>query len=134
MTQEQDELQILALLREYNRAIDAGDDAAWAATFIANGIFHHPARDWNGTEQLREFCATRTAGFKEAPLTDMRHWNDAIDILISGDEAKVTCDLAVIGKKRETGKATLAAWGKYDDRLVRCDGNWRFTSRALVLA
>lgn len=134
MTTEQDKLEILTLMREYNRAIDAGEDAQWAATYIQDGVFRHPARTWQGTDELRTFCASRTAGLDKAPLTDMRHWNDAIDITVSGDEATVTCDLAVIGNSRETGKPTLAATGSYRDRLVRRDGAWRFVERALVLS
>lgn len=133
MTQVHEELGILALLREYNRAIDAGEGEAWAATFVPEGIFHHPARDWVGAEELRKFCVLRAAGFEKAPLVDMRHWNDAVAIRISGDEATVTCDLAVIGNCRETGKPKLAARGAYTDRLVRRDGAWRFASRKLVL-
>src|SRR5260221_10707300 len=53
-------LEILALYAEYNRSIDAGDSSAWACTFIQEGVFHHPAQDFAGREQLeRDRKSTR---------------------------------------------------------------------------
>ncbi len=73
-------LEILALYAEYNRSIDAGDSSAWACTFIQEGVFHHPAQDFAGREQLESFVKERTSKMAMHSCIEQRHWNDAISL------------------------------------------------------
>ncbi|HEX7914085.1 MAG TPA: isochorismatase family protein, partial [Paraburkholderia sp.] len=86
-TNARDELEIRALYIAYNRAIDSGDAAGWAATFVDDGNFHHPARTWSGQGELCEFVQRRGARLSDDPIADQRHWNDAITVTLNGDRA-----------------------------------------------
>lgn len=129
-----DETAIRELYARYNRAIDCGDAEVWADTFVKSGIFHHPARDWSGHDELRRFIVERTAGFATHPVADQRHWNDAHAIAISGDHATCTCDLLVSGRQRSDGSLMALATGHYSDVLERTEDGWKFSRRRLTLS
>jgi len=131
---EEDEIAIRGLYARYNLAIDHGDPEEWAGTFVQSGIFHHPARDWSGHDELRRFIVERTAGFESHPVADQRHWNDALTITISGKRAICTCDLLVSGRQRSDGTLTALATGHYADVLERTDEGWKFLERRLTLS
>jgi hypothetical protein len=126
-----DRLEILALYAEYNRTIDAGDSSAWACTFIEEGVFHHPAQDFAGREQLKRFIKERTSKMAAHLCIDQRHWNDAISLKGTESEATGSCLLLVAGRRRDTGKPEVVARGRYVDDLVKVASGWRFRCRTL---
>lgn len=134
MTEAESKLAILDLYNRYNHSIDHGEIDGWCNTFVDDGVFDHPARRWEGREALCEFVTSRTNSFDKTPLREMRHWNDAINICINGDKAQASCDLLVSGVDRTTGKAAIAAVGRYEDVLVHSIDGWRFFTRKLVIA
>lgn len=134
MISAEDRLAITALYAEYNRAIDTGEAHAWAATFIGGGIFHHPARIWTGSEDLRRFVIERNDKIAIGPIVDQRHWNDPVALDGHGDVATGACALLVSGVERDGGRAVVVARGHYADRLMRTAQGWRFAERRLTVA
>ena len=126
-----DRLEILALYAEYNRSIDAGDSSAWACTFIQEGVFHHPAQDFAGREQLESFVKERTSKMAMHLCIEQRHWNDAISLEGTEREASGSCFLLVAGRRRDTGKPEVIVRGRYVDDLVKVDSGWLFRRRTL---
>ncbi|MBB1632495.1 MULTISPECIES: nuclear transport factor 2 family protein [Cupriavidus] len=128
-----DKLEIIALYAAYNRAIDGGDAAAWARTFVENGVFEHPMRGYRGTTQLEGFVLERTEKLATHPVAHQRHWNDALRLDGDGGIATGTCDLIVAGVKRDTAAPLVLASGSYRDELVKVGTEWRFSKRTLQL-
>ena len=121
-----DRLEIQDLLARYNYAIDAGDAGAWAATFVADGVFTSGGRTQSGTRELQAFAAdfaTRLPG--------SRHWNTNVIIEGDGDQATMRCYLQLL-KTGGGEPATIVTTAKYEDTLRRVDGAWRFVSRTVV--
>lgn len=129
----QTHLQILALYAEYNRTIDAGDVSGWLATFLSDGVFYHPTRDYVGHAELRAFIANRSAQLGTHALTQLRHWNDTIVLTSSAARVSGTCQVVVVGVARDTNRPEVLARGRYEDSLVREGGSWYFNERRLQL-
>lgn len=128
-----DHLAILTLYAAYNRAIDCDDDEGWAATFVADGVFAHPARIWRGTNELRRFIVERKER-SGSPLANQRHWNGVITLQRERNQILGACDLIVTAQARESGGTTILAQGFYTDQLVDTPVGWRFAQRTLQLA
>ncbi|MCI0148827.1 isochorismatase family protein [Paraburkholderia sediminicola] len=133
LTSEREYVEIHTLYAAYNQAIDSGDADGWAATFVEDGTFHHPSRAWRGREELHRFVEKRSTKLLEDPITDQRHWNDAIKITFFGTRATVSCDLLVVGTLRSNGSSAIAARGRYEDTLVKSTDGWRFVERRLTV-
>ncbi len=119
-----DRLEILELAARYNHAIDSGDGKGWAATFTPDGVFETSRGATTGTAALAQFAetfATRMAG--------SRHWNDNHVIEGDGDEATHRCYLQLLRTGEQAG---IISTGRYDDRLRRVDGAWRFVHRTVL--
>ena len=134
MTSTTDEAQIRALYAAYNDAIDAGKADDWADTFVMDGVFRHPLRDWAGRAELRQFVTERWEKIADGPIREQRHWNDAVQLDVFGDTARGHCDLLVSGIDSSVSRAVVVAQGRYSDRLVRTPLGWRFTERHLIVS
>ena len=60
-----------------------------------------------------------------------RHLAVNLELDVDGDRATGVVDFMFWGRDRE-GKAKLMFLGRYDDRLVRTDGTWRFERREIT--
>jgi len=60
-----------------------------------------------------------------------RHLAVNVEVDVDGDEASAVVDFMFWARDRE-GKAKLMFLGRYDDRLVRTDGGWRFARREIA--
>jgi len=60
-----------------------------------------------------------------------RHLAVNVEVDVDGDEASAVVDFMFWARDRE-GKAKLMFLGRYDDRLVRSDGGWRFARREIA--
>jgi hypothetical protein len=74
-----------------------------------------------GKEALRQFASARQPGVNI-------HLSSNAVISVEGDEASVKSYVVVIGPQDNPG-VRLA--GRYNDRLRRVEGQWRFASRQL---
>ena len=123
MSLTDDIIAIQQLLARYNRAADAGDADAFAATFTDDGETVTPDATRRGREALME--AARTVPQR---IPGIRHWvtNHVVDV--DGDEASATVYVMVVVAGGAEGPQ-VAATGKYRDRLRRTPDGWRFTRR-----
>jgi hypothetical protein len=122
MTTEDHEA-IRELLHRSCQYADAADTEGWLSLYLDEGsldmgMLRPPMK---GKKVLREFASARQPG---ASL----HLSSNAVISVDGDDASVQSYVVVIGPK-EDPHVRLA--GRYDDRLRRVDGEWRFVSRTL---
>jgi hypothetical protein len=129
----QDHLDILDLYSRYNLSIDSGDADAWADCFIWDGHFHHPAKTWSGSAELRRFVEERTSRVRSSNTPIQAHWNNSI--AITGDERTATgsCELMVVGTPIDGGCAQILARGRYADNVGKSALGWQFSERRLTL-
>jgi hypothetical protein len=113
---------IRQLTARYGRASDNNDVEAWLRCFTEDGVFRRAdtGRSWRGRDELADmFCSYPIVG---------RHVATDFLIDVTGDLAHQSCYLLFLDKER---RFRLHMFGVYDDKLVRRDGLWRFTERAL---
>ncbi|MGI9625070.1 MAG: nuclear transport factor 2 family protein [Acidimicrobiales bacterium] len=121
-----DIIAIQQLLARANTAVDAGDGAAYAACFTADGVLDAgEAGRFSGTEEI----AAAGGSFATA-IPGLRHWvnNHAIDV--DGDRATATVYVVVV---LAGAPPTLSGSGIYRDHMVRTDHGWLFESRMPVM-
>ncbi len=116
-----DIVEILQLAARYNHAIDYGDPEAWAGTFSEDGVFNGGPEPVTGHEALAQF-----AGGFETRMGGARHWTNNHVVDGDGDDATHSCYLNLIQTK-DGGSSVIT--GRYDDKLRKVDGQWRFTER-----
>lgn len=133
MFSNDDRLEIIALYRAYNDAIDAHDAAGWSRLFSEGGRFVHPARLYEGEQELAGFVIERAKRLAETIGETQRHWNDRIDISGDGATATGSCDLLVVTRPDDGGMIKVVATGRYEDRLAKQAGAWCFIERRLTV-
>ena len=117
----EDRLDIMQLAARYNQAIDGGDARTWVATFTPDGTFEAGEMKFAGAEELEAFAR----GFP-AQVPNARHGTNNRRIEGDGDEATLSCYLHLM---RVGDGAETVLTGRYDDRLHKVDGEWKFTHR-----
>jgi hypothetical protein len=112
----QDYIDIQQLYARYNWAIDAGDVEGYVALYTPDGSFN----TFTGADGLRTFMKGRQPGTR-------RHWNSNLVITPSpeGASGKVYLLLVDVGAKPPTNSSAA----RYEDRLVKTTGGWRFKKR-----
>ena len=122
-----DERAVLAALAEYAHALDGHDVDRWVATFTSDGLFevrydgrtvHREA----GHAELRRWATAAPPGGSR------RHLLADPLVTLDGDDAHVTSCWTLL-ERGPDGRPVVGAFGRYDDRLVKRDGVWRFASR-----
>jgi uncharacterized protein (TIGR02246 family) len=122
----EDVVAIQQLCARYNRAVDTGDGAGFAAMFRDGGTLNGRGTI-AGREALAAF-ATKAA----ASLASPHHVVTNVVVDGDGDTAKVTAYLQVWANVGEAGTPALITTGQYMDDLVREDGVWLFASRVFT--
>jgi 3-phenylpropionate/cinnamic acid dioxygenase small subunit len=118
-----DRAEIAALLDRHQLCIDLRDDDGYAAVYTEDGSYESPFAAARGTAQLVEMMARlHASGF----TSGKRHFSGPSLITIDGDRA--TAVSSWWAADTQPGP-TLFATGRYDDELVRVDGNWRIARR-----
>jgi uncharacterized protein (TIGR02246 family) len=126
----EDRLMINDLFVRYTTALDAGDVDTIVDCFTADAVLDSPAVGiHSGRAAIRAF-AERFARFREAG-SQLRHMITNLAVETDGDEARATCYL--LNLITRDGKSELLAPGRYECRLVRDGGTWRFTHRRVIL-
>ncbi|HEV8296528.1 MAG TPA: nuclear transport factor 2 family protein [Acidimicrobiales bacterium] len=114
---------IRQLTARYNLAFDEREVESWLACFTADGQveFVDSWRVIRGHDELRQVIET----------TDNtgRHTTTDFIVEVHGDQAFQRCQLTELGI--DNGHAVVRRYGRYEDRLRREDGVWRFESRRL---
>jgi 3-phenylpropionate/cinnamic acid dioxygenase small subunit len=125
----EDREQIRELYARYAHTVDFERYGEWVECFTESGIFESPIfGQHKGPEGLRKF----TALYKESQGgAQVRHVMSNVTFTIDGDSATGSCYLSYYHCK--DGKVALAALGRYEDRLRKVNGEWRFEHRKVVL-
>lgn len=119
----EDRAAIQDLLYQYCHYADAADTDGWLSLYVEDGSLDMgmggPPID--GKEALRGFASARRPGVG-------LHLCANPVISVDGDEATAASYVVVLGGNDDP-KVRLA--GRYEDRLRKVDGQWRFISRRL---
>jgi hypothetical protein len=128
------EQAIARTLHLYCTHMDDADASAWAELFTEDGIYEtrYPDsmearnRSTQGRGALVEYVTRRGRSL-------MRHcvFTPVVEF-IARDAAVVNSTWMVV--REGVGAATIPAYGRYLDRMVRCeDGHWRFAHRIATI-
>lgn len=126
----EDRLAISDLFARYMWAIDTGDVEGLVACFTEDGALESPAVGrYAGRDGVRAF-ASRFAQF-HARGTQLRHIISNLLIETDGDRASAKCYLLAFLTK--DGQSRLLGPGRYECRLRKETGAWRFENRLVVM-
>lgn len=118
------------LIARYTWAGDRGRSDELAALFTVDGVLDvgdHGGR-WEGRDQIRaELEALTSADTDDRPDPGhVRHHVSSIRIEIASDT-----EIAAGSYFAVHTRIGLDHWGRYRDRIVLDDGNWRFAERGV---
>jgi 3-phenylpropionate/cinnamic acid dioxygenase small subunit len=125
----EDREQIRELYARYAYTVDLGRYPEWVQCFTEDGVFESPIfGQHKGADGLLKFTALYKASQGGAQV---RHVMSNVTFAINGDQATGGCYLSYYHCK--DGKVALAALGRYEDKLCKFNGEWRFASRKVHL-
>jgi uncharacterized protein (TIGR02246 family) len=125
----EDELAIQRVLVEYAARQDARDYAGYAALFAKNGEWVNGKNAYKGRDailkMLTDLYGPVPAGFVN---NDSYHISSNFQIDVDGDRATARSRhlLVMRGPK---GEPTPSLAGRYEDELIREDGQWKILKR-----
>lgn len=121
-----DIVEIYQLYARYSHAIDSGDGIAYVACFTPDGTMDTTIRGiFTGPAEL--------ATVVSAPERVMRHVPLNIALTEEAGAADVASGRAyLVVYSGRNGKPAVVSTGRYEDRLVKQDGAWRFTFRRFI--
>jgi len=123
-----DRMAIEQLLMEYGRALDNRDFAAFAALFTEDGEWMGAQGSYHGPKEIQESMEKMfTAAAADIPKGKNFHLLTNVIIELQGDRA--TASSKFIFYKMNGAKPEAAVAGRYEDRLVRVGGAWKFQQR-----
>jgi ketosteroid isomerase-like protein len=116
-----EKLAIQELFARYAHAVDELDVEAWVQCFTADGVFQVGNRAMRGAAALR--------GYAEVHVQEIRCRHMMANFLyeIRGNEATGRCSM--LATLATAGGYKIFAQGRYVDRLVKQNGQWRIAHR-----
>jgi 3-phenylpropionate/cinnamic acid dioxygenase small subunit len=125
----EDREQIRELYARYAYTVDLYRYPEWVQCFTDDGIFDSPIfGQFRGPEGLLKF----TAQYKESQGgAQVRHMMSNVTFQVDGDTATGGCYLTYFHCR--DSKVSLSAVGRYEDRLRKVDGEWRFERRKVII-
>jgi hypothetical protein len=118
-----DYVEIQQLYARYNTAIDSGDGAGWAATFVSNGVFNTTTIGHDALVQfVRDWREKRNGA-------NLRHSNTNLVVAPTPDGAKGTIYLALLNVS--VRPAIIQSTGMYEDYLLKTPQGWKFKTRTV---
>jgi uncharacterized protein (TIGR02246 family) len=121
-----DKEEIQNVLLEYGRALDARDFTAYSNLFAADGEWVGGFGSVKGPANIKAFME-KNMGTNGNP-THNYHLLSNFVIAVNGDTATAWSRWAFV-QPQQTGGATIAQAGRYDDTFVRENGVWKFKKR-----
>jgi uncharacterized protein (TIGR02246 family) len=123
-----DRMAIEQLLMQYGRAVDNRDFAAFAALFTDDGEWRGAQGSYRGPKQIRESMEKIfAAAVADIPKGSNFHLLTNVIIDLQADHA--TASSKFIFYKMNGAKPEAVVAGRYEDRLVRVAGTWKFKQR-----
>ena len=123
-----DLVEINQLAVRYCHAVDSGDGATLAATFMADGVLNAPSGRIEGHADLVEFGNN---GPNRRPRP--RHFLSNVLIDGDGDVARFRGYIQLFTFPDGATHAQLDVTGNYDDVVRRIDGRWLFETRTFYV-
>ena len=116
-----EKLSIQELCARYAHAIDNLDAEAWAQCFTPDGSFQ--VADWaiRGHAALREYAAVHVEAVRCRHMTS--------NLLYEVRENEATGQASVLATIATPAGYKIFGQGRYVDRLVKHNGQWRFAHR-----
>lgn len=116
-----EKLAIQELFARYAHAVDNLDPVAWVQCFTPEGVFQVGNRAMRGQAALR--------GYAEVHVREIRcrHLMGNFLYEIYGNEATGQCSM--LATLATAGGYKIFAQGKYVDRLVKQEGQWKIAHR-----
>ena len=122
-----DQLAIRQLVARYSHAMDSGDGAALAGTFVDDGVFDAGGLVLEARNALEEFAR----GFPDS-VRAPRHVVSNLVIEGDGDRATGQAYVQLYALVGDPPRQEVTHSGKYADTLVKVDGIWRFVTRTFT--
>jgi len=122
-----DRMAIQQLAARYNHAIDSGDGAAYASTFVEDGVLDAGPLVLEGREALEQF-ASAFPGSVHCP----RHVATSLLIDGAGAGAVLRAYVQMYALVGDPPRQTITASGTYTDSLVKLEEGWRFVRRTFT--
>lgn len=123
----EDEQAIGKLLLEYGRTLDTRDFAAYAALFAAEGEWKGALGTFKGPRDIQAAMERIFAAAADIPRGQNFHAMSNFVISVQGDRATATSNFVFY--RMEGNKPLAEVAGRYEDRLVRVGGAWKFQLR-----
>jgi uncharacterized protein (TIGR02246 family) len=125
LARAEDLLEIQQLFIDYGHYLDAGDFAAYAALFAADGeILMGPMGRARGPVEIEALMTRALASSVGATF----HLITSPRVALAGDRATSEVMWTVVQRDQD-GKPEVPMVGRHKDELVREDGRWRFKRR-----
>lgn len=125
----EEKFAIEELIARYNHSIDAGDMEAWLACWSEEAVLDGIGQYLVGLAAIREFANSYERDYR-SKLPGGRHFTINIVSVIQGDEATSRSYLQLT---RTGAKGVQIVFtGRYEDELVKRDGQWQFRRRKLI--
>ena len=121
-----DKEEIQNVLLEYGRALDSRNFAAYSSLFATDGEWVGGFGSVKGPANIKAFME-KNMGTNGNP-THNYHLLSNFVIAVNGDTATAWSRWAFV-QPQNTGGATIAQAGSYDDTFVRENGVWKFKKR-----
>jgi hypothetical protein len=121
-----DEEEIRQLIARFAQHLDDREFEAWWMLWVEDGSFNQRV----GRDAIREMILG--GELNTIPELARKHAIVNITIAVTGDTATSKSDLCMFDRMGEDAPWTLRV-GRYEDRLVRVDGEWFFQHRELHL-
>ena len=124
-----DKQKIIDLTIAYTWIIDRGPREKLREIFTDNAVFIIDVKNYSGVDAIISKIERTLGG-----LSASQHLISNHQVLIDGDNATCSCYIHAQHTLRgiEDGDNYIMA-GRYIDKLIRVDTNWRITERQLIL-
>lgn len=117
------------LMSEYCFYVDNGEFEKFAGLFTSDGVFETgPLGKLRGRKAIHDFIAAHVPRAGEGPAR--KHCTMNHLIRVNGNEAQANSYIVVI-REAESGTIIASLAGRYEDLLVKQDGEWRFKVRKI---
>jgi uncharacterized protein (TIGR02246 family) len=124
----EDKEAIRSLLIDYGRALDARDFKAYGALFAKDGTWKGGMGSATSPQNIAKMVADGFSRMSPSLYEGSNHVMTSMDIELDGDTGKAWSRWlwVVVGSD---GKPRVERGGRYEDTLVRENGEWKFRSR-----
>jgi len=126
---------IRVLLDRYVDANEARDYVAYSRLFAREGELVLRNTRLKGPAAIRDYLEKNFGGPANAskgPQKGSSHVLTNFRIDVTGDSATSICRWMLVVPGTEGGKPQIGSKGRYEDKLVREDGQWKFRERAII--